>query len=201
MRPGKVVIGPVSNYSFVTATQGHDYLYGTLRTSPNKNFSLIFRDGHLETLGTSKWVSGIVCLIENDSLLWLNDFERPTNAVVSDNGRVVVLHTYHKDYSSMSSTPKEFVDLGGTLTVMEKSGETLMTSEFGSNIYGCAVSPDGELVLVATAYPDNCVYCFQMQERRLLWKYNNHDRENTVLGLEFDGDKINVFAGNSIRYQ
>lgn len=204
MKTGKVVMGTYnysSNFpsgsSFVNVTQGDDYMHGILRTSPAKNFSLVFNDGHLEMGETSNWISGIVCLIENDNLLWEKEFERPINAAVSDNGSVVLLYTIHRDYSNMSSRPKEFADLGGTLAVLDKSGETLMTTEFGSNIEACAISLNSNLVSVATVHPDNSVYCFDIQEKKLLWKYKNH-LKIAVLGLEFNGNEMDVLAGHSI---
>jgi hypothetical protein len=80
---------------------------------------------------------------------------------------------------------------------MEKSGEQLFTYDFGSNIMGCTISSDGDLVSVATLAPDDSIYCFHTQQKTLLWKYKNHARKR-VLGLEFNRDQLEVFTGGTL---
>jgi hypothetical protein len=198
IEPGKVIIEMPNKYSTVVIKFGDDTLYGTLRTSQDNKFSVVFSDGHFDNeYYPPKWMNGKVCLIEIDNLLWIKDIERPTNASISNYGRIALLYTIHRDASSSSPT-KEFIELGGTLSVIEKSGETVFTYEFGSNIEGCAISPDGELVSVATLYPDNSIYCFEIRRRLLLWKYRSHIRKIPILGLNFSGNQIDVFTGSSI---
>jgi outer membrane protein assembly factor BamB len=131
-------------------------------------------------------------------LLWIKEFERPWNGAVSDNGRIVLVHTTNRDYSRLSSSPKEFMDLESKLTVIERSGEEIFTYDFGSNVEACAISSDGNLVSVATLMPDNSVYCFDPQQKRMLWKYKNHTKNGRVLGLKFNGNEIDVFAGTTM---
>jgi outer membrane protein assembly factor BamB len=170
------------------------FFYGTLRTSQNKQFCVVFRDGYGDS---KKWINGKVVLIEKDDLLWIKEFERPSNGAVSDNGRIVLVHTINRDYSRLSS-PKEFIELGSKLTVIERSGEEIFAYDFGSNVEPCLISSDGNLVSVATAMPDNSVYCFDPQQKRMLWKYKNHNKIGGVSGLKFNGNEIDVFAGVSM---
>ena len=135
IEPGKVSIGTPDHYSTVEIRYEYDSLIGTLRASKSNQFSVVFEYGYADSQCIpNKWINGKVCLIEKDNLLWIKEIQRPTNAVVSDFGRIALLHKIYQDYSS----DKEFMDLGGTLTVIEKSGETSFTYEFGSNIEGLA---------------------------------------------------------------
>jgi curved DNA-binding protein CbpA len=194
IKPGSVSIETSDKYAFAKVTQGNAYFYGILRSSQNSQFLVVFRDG----FGNSnRWINGKVYLIERDYLLWIKEFERPINAAVSDNGTIALLHTFKKDRLS-SSSPKEFIDLGGTLTVIERSGKSLFTYEFGSNIQGCAISQNGNLVSVATLYPDNSIYCFDVERKTLSWRYPIHATKMPVLGLEFKGNQIDVFSGSNI---
>lgn len=166
-----------------------------MRTSQNNQFCVVFKDGYRDS---KKWINGKVVLIEKDDLLWIKEFERPWNGAVSYNGRIALVHTINGDYSRLSSSPKEFIDLRSKLTVIERSGEEIFTYNFGSNVEPCAISPDGNLVLVATAMPDNSVYCFDPQQKRMLWKYKNHSKIGVALGLEFNENEIDVFVGASM---
>lgn len=194
IKPGKVSIGPPNDLSIVEVTQGDSLFYGTLRTSQNRQFSIVFRDGFGYT---NRWINGKACLIEKDELIWVKEFERPWNAAVSDTGRVALIYTINRDYSRISSSPKEFTDLGCKLNVFERSGKEIFRFDFGSNIEACAISSNGNLVSVATAMPDNSVYCFEPEKNRLIWKYKNHNKMSIVLGLKIKDNEIEVFAGNS----
>lgn len=88
--------------------------------------------------------------------------------------------------------------MGGKLTVTEKSGEEIFAYDFGSNVEPCAISSDGNLVSVATAMPDNSVYCFDPQQKTMLWKYKNHSKIGVALGLKLYGNEIDVFVGASM---
>jgi curved DNA-binding protein CbpA/uncharacterized membrane protein (Fun14 family) len=194
IKPGSVSIETFDKYVFAKITQGNAYFYGILRSSQNSQFFVVFRDGFGNF---NRWINGKIYLIERDYLLWIKEFERPINAAISDNGTIALLHTFNKDRLS-SSSPKEFIDLGGTLTVMERSGKSLFTYEFGSNIQGCAISQNGNLVSVATLYPDNSIYCFDVERKTLSWRYPIHTTKMPVLGLEFRGNQIEVFSGSNI---
>lgn len=196
MQPGKVQLN--SFHSMVEINQDSSRLYGTRRTSRTENFVAVFGDEYVGPEDGSKCRSGFICLIENDYLLWIKDIEKPTNAAVAGNGTVIITHTHSRDLSKESSKPEEFKNLGGTLTVIEKSGETLMTSVFGSNLSACAISAEGDFVSTASLYPDNSVYCFRLSENKLLWKYKSHLRKKPVVSLQFVTDGLEVFAGNSI---
>ena len=141
---GKVEIGTPNNSSFVEIRYMNNSFSGTLRTSQNSHYSVIFSDGYLEI---NRWINGEIWLVEMDNLVWIKKIDRPDNAAVSDGGTVAFLHRIFRD-SSMGD--KEFMDLGGSLAVAEKSGKIIFTYEFGSNIEGCAISPDGNFVSVAT---------------------------------------------------
>jgi len=108
-----------------------------------------------------------------------------------------LIYTASNDYSiSSSSKPQEFVNLGGKMIIIEKTGEEIFIYDFGSNIEGCDISPNGNLVSVASAVPDNSVYCFDIQQNKLLWKYKNHARR-IVLKLQFTENNIDVFTGHN----
>lgn len=144
-------------------------------------------------------ISGNIYLKERDNLLWIKNFEKPINAAVSDNGRVVLLHNRQTDSLKLSSSSnqKEITDLGGTLTAFENDGQQIFTYDFDSNIEGCSISSEGKLVSVSTLSPDNSIYCFDLQNKTLLWKYKNHSRK-VVVKLQFNKNNIVVFTGNSI---
>lgn len=195
MKPGKVQIEAPTDLSLVKIIQGRDSLYGKMSISLNKQYSAIFRDGYTDASGKiRRWINGQVCLIEKDSLLWLNEFERPENTAVSNDGRVAIVFSKHKDNSTDSGDKSK---LESELVVLEKSGQQLFAYHFNSYNHACAISPDGTLVSVATLSPDDSIYCFNLSEKRLLWKYKN-DSRNRVLGLEFSDGKILVFTGSSI---
>lgn len=90
------------------------------------------------------------------------------------------------------------MDLGGSLVVANKSGEMLFTFEFGSNVEACTISPNGDLVSVATLYPDNSIYFFDVLQKILLWKYKSHLRRDPILELKFRGDQLEVFTGHTV---
>jgi hypothetical protein len=183
VEPGKVRI-TYTKYSNVTIEYGQETESGDLRASQNNKFYVFFNNKK-------------IILIQDDCLIWIRDFERLINIVVSDNGIVALLNYNHTEDSS-SSSPKEFIDRGGTLSVIDKSGELIFTYEFGSNVEAITISPDGKLVALATLYPNNTVYCFDISKRRLLWKYQNHIKRFPVLELNFTGSHIDVIMGNSI---
>ena len=195
IKPGKVSITTTTNeLSFVTVSQEDALFFGKLTTSQDKQFSVVFSDGYSDF---KKWINGKVLFVEKNILFWIKEFERPWNAAVSDTGRVVLIHTINRDYSRISSTPKEFTDLGSKLSVVEKSGETIFTYEFGSNVEPCAISSDGKLASAATAMPDNSIYCFELEKNRLLWKYKNH-KMGVVCGLKFKANELEVFSGSNM---
>jgi DnaJ domain len=193
IRPGKVKMGNVNEYSQVEITQGDAFLYGTLVTSKAVKYSVIFCDGYGYT-DTKEWRKGKVCLIEKDEIIWVKEYERPWNAAVSDEGRVALVHTFNRDTSSLTSAPKEFIDLGSKLSVIEVSGEEKWNHDFGSNAEACTISSDGNLISVATLMPDYSVYCFDCGQRILLWKYKNPSNISGISDLEFNGDKLEVFS-------
>lgn len=158
-------------------------------------FSVFLSDGYIMVENNSKkWINGKVWLKENENIIWIKKIERPINAVVSDNGKVTLLQTIYINHSKSSSKTTEFQELGGKLTVMEKFDKPIFTYDFESNLESCSISSDGNLVSVATLSPDNSIYCFDLGQKRLLWKYKNHARRK-VLKLQFKEDKIEVFTG------
>lgn len=183
VEPGKVRI-TYNKYSNVTIEYGQETEFGNLRASQNNKFYVFFNKRK-------------IILIKADCLIWIRDAERTINVVVSDNGIVVLLYSNYKG-GSPSSSPKEFIDLGDTLSVIDKSGELIFTYEFGSKVGGCAISPDGKLVAIATLYPNNSVYCFDISKRSLLWKYQNHIKRLAICELNFNGSHIDVIMGNSL---
>jgi hypothetical protein len=219
IKPGKVRLSSLNTYSLVELRYEHGFVVGTLRTTLDRQFSVVFSDRYGQG-DPPRWISGKVFFIEKANLLWIKEIERPWNAAISNNGTVALLYSLYRD-SRSSGSPKEFLDLGGTLTVIEKSGKTLFSYEFGSNIEGCAITQDSDLVVVGTLYPDNSVYCFYVGEKKelpskykgihrknastglefrgkgLLWKYKSHGRRKPILGLEFRGNQILVFTGRS----
>ncbi len=110
---------------------------------------------------------------------------------------------------SAFSSPKEFVDLGCMLVVLDKLGLEIFHHEFGSNSFECAISSDGSRVLVSTLSPDNSIYCFDLsyiqskglnslgspesEQLKAYWKYKHYSR-NGVHKLRFLNDIIEVFT-------
>jgi hypothetical protein len=121
---------------------------------------------------------------------------RPINTVISDNGIVIHLYDNHRGKSA-SSYPKESIDLGSALSILDNSGKLIFAYEFGSNVQGCAISPDGKLVVISTLYPDNSVYCFDILKGSLIWIYKNHIKRLPIIELRFNGSRIEVIMGNS----
>ncbi len=183
VEPGKVRI-TYDKYSNVTIEYGQETEFGNLRASQNNKFYVFFNKRK-------------IILIKDDCLIWIRDIERPINVVVSDNGIVAILYSNYRE-SPSSPSPKEFIDLGGTLSVIDKSGELIFTFEFGSNVEACTISPDGKLVALATLYPNNSVYCFDISKRRQLWKYQNHIKRLAILELNFNESHIDVIMGHSL---
>lgn len=183
----------MNEYSHVEFTQGDSVFYGTRVISRGEQYSVLFRDGY-GSGDSNKWINGMLCLVKKDELIWTKEFERPLNAAVSDNGRVALVHTFNRNASLMTSAPREFIDLGSKLTIIELSGEELFSHDFGSNLEACTISSDGNLISVATLIPDDSIYCFDCRQRILLWKYKNHNKITRISQLEFNGDKLEVFS-------
>jgi hypothetical protein len=197
MKLGRVTLGVPNSYSQVTMSQGADQIHGTIRVSSNRQYAVVFSDGYLQDQKSGRsWTPGCVFLVEKDKLLWIKKIERPMNAAVSDNGVVAVLYTTHKETPS-NSKPREFIDLGGSLTLMDTSGEELVSMAFGSNLLACAISNSGKYAAVATLAPDDSIYFFSILDKKLLWKYKNHAKKR-VLGLLFMESQLDVRAGGSL---
>lgn len=216
LKPGKISIQKITYDSFtqVRIKQGNVSLSGTPTYSENGQYTVVQSSG-FGFGGSNRWINGKICLIEYDALLWVKDVEKPLNAQVSNNGRVLLLHTVKRDYSQISHPPKEFVDLGCKLTAMEKSGQEMFSYEFGSDSYHCAISPNGDMALVATLSPDNSIYFFDLDriyskglklenpgglQKKGYWKYKHHAR-NGISKMQFKEDVIDVFTGNSTDIQ
>jgi len=118
-RHGKIEIRTPNKFSFVEVIHAGNSFSGTLRISQNSHYSVIFSNGHLYM---NKWINGEVWLVEKDTLVWTKEIEKPTNAAVSDNGTVAILHKIFRGSSMMD---KEFMDLGGSLVVAGKSGDVI----------------------------------------------------------------------------
>lgn len=190
---------------FVTIKQGNEWFDGQFSESPNKQYLCAFHDGHLQVSGDRKlWINGIICLVDNENFLWSKEIERPMGIAVSDNGiMIVTAGTYREKVTEVKLIPG--IDLGGKISIIGKSGNTILEESFASNVYACAISSDGKLAINSTLVPDDSIYCFNIDSRRQEWKYKNHDRHR-ILGLTFIGDKITVskngkFTSADISYE
>jgi len=203
MKPGKIRLGTPVN-SFIEIGQGNNYLFGKFVRSPNQTYLSIFKDGKMIIQEKNqKWQSGIVCLLKEDNLLWWKEFERPVNVSIGNDGTAVILHTIYR--SASNSKPEPGKDLGGSITVTDVKGDQLFKKDFTSNVEACSISEDSKHALVATLFPDNTLYCFELEKKKLLWEYKNHDRK-PILGIKFSNNKIQIFTGGTtssqeIRYE
>ncbi|MGI0012249.1 MAG: hypothetical protein ACREBU_02220 [Nitrososphaera sp.] len=63
MRPGKVEIGTPNELSLVHIRQGADYLYGKLRNSQNREFSVVAENTISYRLGTASFDALILSFV------------------------------------------------------------------------------------------------------------------------------------------
>jgi hypothetical protein len=197
--PGPVEVVTPDNLSLVEVRQGSHRLLGKIVRSKNTRYAVVMQDGlPIFEREVRKWVPGVVCLIEGNNLVWIIFVEKPINASVSDEGTTAILYTIRRDYSKpRSSKPEEGVDLGGTLAVLNKTGEQVLEHKFGSNVHDCTISSDGNLIVLSTLYPDNSTYCFSVSKKEMMWKRKN-DYRRGVTGFEFTEKGIEVFSSPTI---
>lgn len=83
------------------------------------------------------------------------------------------------------------------MIIIKKNSEQTFIHEFGSNIEDCDTSSEGKLVSVARLSPDNSIYCFDLQHKKLLWKYKNYARR-MILKLQFYENNIGMYTGHDM---
>jgi hypothetical protein len=185
---GQAVVTKQRNVlNFVSIIQGTTYFHGRYNESSNKEYFVVFNEGHVETFdGKEKWINGQVCLVNDlNNVLWVKILERPNDGNVSNNGRVVI-----NDW--LKNTKKA----GGKFYVFDLDGAPLLEKEFDSNLSACDIHDEGKYAVVSTLHSDNSIYLFDVDKRELIWRYQNHSRKS-ALGLKIDDTGIQVFTGSS----
>ena len=131
--------------------------------SKNQNYIVAFRSsqGMEKQDGSKIEIPGKLYLIENKSkILWEKEFIKLNSlskAFVSDNGRVILCS--NKEYSLFS-----------------KESEEVFRYKFNSNISGSEFYEKNSILIITTASPEDKIYCFKVNETKLLWVKNNQSR-------------------------
>lgn len=190
MKTGKLQSGPVDLIEIagrsITVTQGQNELFGSYTKSNNERYILTYCDGN-QTYG--EWENGEICLIEqsqSSTVLWSKPIERPDGCMVSNDGKVVV-------NDGLQYTG----ELRGLFYAFSREGNLLIEQRFDSNLCSCAISDDGKYASASLAFPNNHIYCYNLENMKPIWKYENHSK-SPVLGLSFSsGYMLDVYTGKT----
>ena len=185
-----------SIYKGVYLDDGKGSFSGQYHQSNNKKYVVAYTDMHIEVdgKGKEKKVLGQVYLIENKKILWKKKIGRPNAGFVTNEGKVAII-----DW--ISYTKK----LGGKLYFFDRQGTKVFEQEFNSNISGQDASNDGGEIILTTAFPENSIYLFSLNENELVRKINNTTSQRPLSRFDFDEVKGLVLKEKSYvqpkRYQ
>jgi hypothetical protein len=172
---------------FIKLEQGMKSFFGRYEESVDGSYIAAFNDGYLQrTKNGEEWIAGTIYLIRGTMVLWRKNLERPNDAAVANNGSMVV-----NDWLYVKQK------LGGKFYVFNQKGDLVLQKQFDSNLCSCAITKEGNYAVVSTAFPENTIHFFDINNCELKWSYKNHSRE-VVLGLSFLDDKIRVMTGKSV---
>lgn len=137
---------------------------------------------------------GVCALAIDDNVLWKKEFGRPISIALSDAGSMAIVWEKFRIIGPTHSTSTPIV------TMVDKDGVYLFEKELPSPAYGCTL--DHTLLVLATAFPDNTIYCFDTSSKDLKWKLENPTLD-AITKLEIVDDQIFVFDpidDSKIRY-
>lgn len=125
-------------------------------------------------------------LVIGEQLLWKESFERPIAESLSSKGKVGVIW----ERTLISSSDHLTANSGKCyLTILDSTGHRIAEFDLPFPAYAIAIS--GDLAIVATAFPDNSIRCYDIRNSELKWKVENMTGQ-TVTQLEVHGDKVYV---------
>lgn len=127
--------------------------------SPSRKARIYTRGGYLYQ---GQWQNGIVRIQPPDSrIVEFRDFERPSDAVISDTGFAVIV-----DELSLGQ-------MANALIFIRPDGTILKQIRFSVGLGKLSIEPKGELVFLSTAAAESKeaeLLCFEIQKGELRWR-------------------------------
>jgi len=109
--------------------------YGQETSSPNGEFTACCADGHTEN---EKWKNGHLALVKGTTILFHKRLQRPNDAEVSNNGRVIICDWLNSN------------ELTGKFMIFDQQGEILFSKKTTANLGNAVISPNGIYALFET---------------------------------------------------
>jgi len=138
--------------------------------SPNGQYWAAFATRESTTIDGVREPAGI-CLIDHNEVLYSKITEPVENAYPANDGTII-----------------SFGRNGTHFTVLDRSGDVIFTEEFESAGVTMAVSPNGQFTAIATAFPDNAIHLYNLQEPNYLGRKENPST-TVVMDLEFESTR------------
>lgn len=153
-------------------------------TSPNGDWICLYT----QSGGTNKLP--VVLLDRDEQVQFTLLSEQPLNAAVSNTGDVAVTETIPADQGG-----------NGNFTVVDKTGNTILSHNFDANIDNCAISDSGAYVSTSTYNPDRTVYIFDTEKGQIEAKFETEMNSPAQEFDKEDGDLILYLLDNNQRYR
>jgi len=205
MKPGPITFEDEEDYleenifGFDTRTifQNDESLTGDWIKSPSDIFQGFYSDSILieDEGGKTKETGAIAALIKNMNILWIKKFENIESMKIIDDGTSILSHYNFIDFSK-NTKPIPGKNLGGTIDVFDNQGNVIFSRVFTSNIGTVDISYNGKYVLASTLSPDSSIYCYDISQKKQIWKYENQGRRQ-VMDIKLINNKIEVYCGRS----
>lgn len=155
----------------ITLEDENGHFYGEYNQSPNQKYIIAFDEGYIKD---NKPTGGQVYLIENQKkIFWKKRLERPNAGFVTNQGEVIII-----DWTSSD-------ELMGKLLIFSKQGKKVFEQIFESNIGGQDISHDGKELIITTCNPDNSIYLFDINNKKLLKKIKNNTSQKPLVNFVF----------------
>lgn len=87
-------------------------------------------------------------------------------------------------------------NLKSEITIIDDEKNSKSKLDFPSLIGAKVLSDDGSKAFIATLFPNNTIYCYDINEDKIIWKYKNHSHK-PIQGLNFQNNVISVSTGKT----
>lgn len=87
--------------------------------------------------------------------------------------------------------------LTSSILIFDENNLKVSSFNFPALIEAKTISPDKRKGIFATLYPDNMIYCYDIDLNTIIWRYKNHSHK-PVLKLDARDNMILVFTGSSV---
>lgn len=111
--------------------------YGTEQFSQDKEYCVVYADGHYEN---DKWKKGHFAVVNGKKLLFKKRLERPNDCYVCNNGISICCDWLNSD------------DLEGKFIVFDQTGKLIFSKKTTANIGSSGISDDGKIAIFETYF-------------------------------------------------